>query len=273
MTQKILLTGASSGIGENIALTLANNDYEVLATVRKKEDKERLENLNSNIKVYFADLTKEDDIKNLRKEIEKEHSQIDGIINNAGLAYTAILECAQIDELKSQFEINTFAPLVVIREFLPIMPKGKIINMSSVSSNVVYPFISPYCASKKSLDIFFQALELELDNPDIKIISIKPAVVKTPIWEKSYKSAFERFEKLPANIIEKYKSRLEKLLKKAENCIKFGLEAQDISNLVLKILNSKNPKHSYCIGFSSHFGAIINKLPISWQIKISKALN
>ena len=40
-----------------------------------------------------------------------------------------------------------------------------------------------------------------------------------------------------------------------------------------KILNSKNPKHSYCIGFSSHFGAIINKLPISWQIKISKALN
>lgn len=273
MKKNILLTGASSGIGQNIAQTLADNGFQVLATVRKIEDKINLEKLNPNIKVFLADLTNLGEIKKLKIEINKEYKNIDGIINNAGMAFTGLMEYAQIDELKAQFEINTFAPLLIVKEFLPMMSKGTIINMSSVSSNVVYPFISPYCASKRALDIFFQALEIEIDNPDIKIVSIKPSVVKTPIWEKSYNAALKRFEKLPQEIQEKYNARLQRLLKKSENCIKFGLEPEAISQLILKILNCKNPKPSYCIGFGSHLGAIINKLPISWQIKLSKKLN
>ena len=153
------------------------------------------------------------------------------------------------------------------------MDEGKIINISSVSSNVVYPFISPYCASKKALDIFFQALDIELNNPKIKIVSIKPSVVQTPIWQKSYMKAQQRFEKLPFNIREKYSKRFKKLLEKSEANIKHGLKPEEVAKLVLKILNSQKPKSSYCIGFGSYIGVFINKLSPELQIKIAKILS
>ncbi len=270
MAEKILLTGASSGIGKSIAQLLAENGFEVLATVRKEEDKTALEALNPSIKTFFADVTSENDLKKIKEEFLVQGIELYGIINNAGLAFTGIMECANIDELKAQFEINTFAPLRIVKEFLPLMKEGKIINISSVSSNVVYPFISPYCASKRAMDIFFQALDIELGNPKIKIISIKPASVKTPIWEKSNTAALERFEKLPENIQAKYRPTLEKLLKNSAKNTTCAIEVEVISKLVLKILNSKSPKSSYCVGLGSHIGAIMHKLPIKLQSGLAK---
>ncbi len=270
MTKKILLTGASSGIGKSIAELLSANGFEVFATVRKEADKIALETINKNIKCFFADVTSEDDLKKIKEELLVQGIELSAIINNAGLAFTGIMEYANIDELREQFEVNTFAPLRVVKEFLPLMREGKIINISSVSSNMVYPFISPYCASKRAMDIFFQALDIELNNPKIKIVSVKPASIKTPIWEKSNKAALERFEKLPPNIKKKYETILNKLLKNSEKNTTQAIDVRVISNLVLKILKSKNPKTSYCVGLGSHIGAFINKLPIGFQCNITK---
>lgn len=270
MQKNILLTGASSGIGKAIAELLAQNEYKVFATVRKEDDKISIEKLHSNIHCFLVDVTSESDLQCLKSDIIAEADELFAIINNAGVAYTGIMECANIDELKEQFDINTFAPLRIVKEFLPMMNEGKIINMSSISSSVVYPFISPYCASKRSLDIFFQALDIEIDNPKIKIVSIKPATIKTPIWEKSHKAARERFEKLPLNIQEKYKPILEKLLARSEKSAENGLEVSKVTSLVLKILNTDNPKKSYPVGTTSHIAAIFGKLPVEWQVKIAK---
>lgn len=266
MKKIILLTGASSGIGKSIAEILSNKGYLVIATVRKEQDKINLEAINSNIKVFFADVTVQEDLAKLKQDLFNQNiKSIDGIINNAGLAYSGIMECADIDDLKAQFDVNTFAPLRVIKEFLPMMQEGKIINISSVSSNVVYPFIAPYCASKKSLDIFFQALDIEIDNPKIKIVSIKPGVVKTPIWDKSHNLTRNKFEKLPENIKAKYQNALDKMLAMSEKSIGKGMNVELISNLVLKILKTKNPKMSYTIGLNSVIGAYFAKLPIDLQ--------
>lgn len=272
MQQNVLLTGASSGIGNAILELLAKNNFKIFATVRKIEDKEKIEKLNDNIKCYIADLTNEKDIERIENEIKADAKHIDIIINNAGVAYTNILEAANLDVIREQFEINTFAPLRIIKAFLPLMDAGKIINISSISSNIVYPFISPYCASKRSLDIFFQALNIEINNPKIKIVSIKPATIKTPIWDKSHKIAQNNFENLPSNIQNKYKDVLRKLLKSSKLSAQNGIDVSKVAKLVLKIIQMKNPKMSYCVGITSHISVWFSRLPIELQTKISQAV-
>ena len=87
MEKTILLTGASSGIGNSIAKILAQKDFFVYAIVRKVEDKKAFENFD-NIKVFLADITKEEDITKLKQEIYSQNNKITGIINNAGVAFT-----------------------------------------------------------------------------------------------------------------------------------------------------------------------------------------
>ena len=146
MAKTVLLTGASSGIGRATADLLSQNDFKIIATVRKEEDKTSLESLNKNIKCIFLDVTNSDEIKQALTLVKQETDELYAIINNAGQAYTGIVEYANIEEIKQQFAINTLAPLEITKTFLPMIKQGKIINISSVSSNVVYQFISPYCA-------------------------------------------------------------------------------------------------------------------------------
>ena len=270
MKKTVLLTGASSGIGRAIAETLAQHNFHIIATVRKEEDKKDLESLSQNIKCIFLDVTKSDEIQKALTLVKQETDELYAIINNAGQAYTGIVEYANIEEIKEQFAINTLGPIEITKTFLPMIKTGKIINISSVSSNVVYQFISPYCASKKALDIFFQALNLEMDNPNIKIVSIKPGIVKTPIWEKSLNAAYQRLNKLPDEAKNKYKQKLNILLEKVKKSIKYGKDPQDVANLVLKVLNKKNPKLSYNIGIGAYIGELLSKFSPDFQCFILK---
>lgn len=270
MNKSILITGASSGIGKAIAEKAAQKSFHVFATVRKKEDKKNLEALHQNIECLFVDVTNEEDLKNAYSIIKEKTDNLKAVINNAGCAFTNVIEFANIDEIKEQFEVNTFAPLMVTKIFLPLIDEGKIINISSVSSNVVYPFISPYCASKKAMDIFFRALDIEMNNPKIKIVSIKPGVVKTPIWEKSLNAAKERFEKLPQKAKDKYTPKVTALLDNMQKGVSKGIDADDTAELVIKILNNKNPRMSYNIGLGAHLGEFLSKLPDGLQNFILK---
>ena len=139
---------------------LANAGYNLICTVRKEEDKIALENLSDKIECVYLDVTKEDEVKNLFYKLKENNIELIGIINNAGYAVSGLMEEPNIEKIKQQIEVNSFAPLRVATTMLPLMKKGKIINMSSVSSNFVYPFITPYCASKRLLDTLFQGLTL-----------------------------------------------------------------------------------------------------------------
>lgn len=269
---KILLTGASSGIGEAICKKLYDNGYELIVTVRKNEDKERLEKQFDNIQVEFLDVTNHEEIDNLYNKLKTENVELSAIINNAGIALTGIMESPNFDDLRHQIEVNSLSPLKIATTFLPLIKQGKIINISSESSSLVCPFITPYSASKRLLDSYFQGLNIELNNDKIKIVSIKPAIIKTPIWDKSIKRAEEAFYKLPENIINKYQIRLMKLLKDLEKKIPNGLEPEKVADKVLNVMKNPNPKFSYDVGFGAIVSTIVGKLSEDLQktlIKIS----
>jgi len=270
VSQKVLLTGASSGIGEAILKRLTAQGFEVIATVRKEEDSARLRKISDKIETVILDVLDYKAIDTLFERLHSEGVKLCGIINNAGIVVPGIVEYPDIDLIRHQFEINTLAPLKIATTFVQLMDEGKIINISSVASNFTFPFIAPYCVSKKALDIFFQGYANEVENKKIRVVSIKPGVIKTPLWDKSVKMAKENFDKLCPEAREKYASKFDKLLDYVEKSIQNGLDADVVARKVVSVLKSKHPKMSYTIGFEAHIESFLGKLSADFQHKLVK---
>ena len=135
------------------------------------------------------------------------------------------------------------------------LENGKIINISSMASFGIFPFISPYCASKKCLDMFFNSFLIE-NKKNIKVISIKPGVITTPLWEKSIKENIEVM-----NLCEGYEKEMEFIANNARKNEKKGLCVDNVINLILKVDKLKNPKLSYTVGKDAFGAYLVSKLP------------
>lgn len=261
-TKVILITGASSGIGRETAYRLAKAGHKVFAGVRRKIDKTEIEQLSPNITGVYLDVTNQSSIDKAFWFVIKHTDKIDVLINNAGIVIAGPIEYLSVKKLKEQFDVNTFGALAVAQKFLPFLKNGLIVNISSMASTGIFPFISPYCASKRALDILFNSLFIE-NKDNIKVVSIKPASIKTPIWNKSVKKARESCSELNEPAKQKYEKELTYLEKNALENNSKAIEISAVTNCILKVIESKNPKPSYNVGFMACCAEIFSKLPIS----------
>ncbi len=259
-SKTILITGASSGIGRDIAYRLAKEGYRVFAGVRRKIDKQELEGLSKNISGVYIDVTSQASIEKAFWFVMKNTDKIDVLINNAGIVCAGPVECLPITKIKEQFDVNTFGPISVVQRFMPLLNSSKVINISSMSSTGIFPFISMYCASKRAMDIIFNSFELE-NRDKIKVISVKPASIKTPIWNKSVAKAKDSFSDVQETSRYKYEKVFAFLEKNALENNKKAIDVRKVTDVVLKIVKSSNPKPSYNIGFASHCADILSKFP------------
>ena len=248
MEKTVLITGASSGIGKETAKIFAENNYKVLACVRKKSDKYKLEKLNKNIHGIYLDVTSQSGIDKAFWYIMKNTAKIDALINCAGIAVAGPIEAIPIKRIKEQFEVNTFGTLAVIQKFLPLIYDGKIVYVSSMAASGIFPFLSPYCASKKATDIMLNSLSNEFKNNNIKIVSIKPGCIRTPFWNKSVDNNIPTFEASSETIKDKYKYEMKFLEENARANNYKGSLPEDVAKTIYKAVSSKNPKLSYTVG-------------------------
>ena len=256
----ILITGASSGIGRETAIRLAKEGHKVFAGVRRRIDKEEIETLHYNIVGVYLDVTNPLSLDKAFWYVIKQTDKIDVLINNAGIVVAGPIELLPVKKLKDQFDVNTFGPIAVMQKFMPLLKNALVINISSMASTGIFPFISPYCASKRAMDILFNSFMLE-NKDNIKVVSIKPAAIKTPIWDKSVKKARENYSSLYQSAQLKYEKELSFLEKKALSNNKTGINALEVVNVVVDVINSKNPKPSYNVGNAASFAEFISKFP------------
>lgn len=264
MDKFVLITGASSGLGKAAALKLAQEGFKIFAGVRKQEDKDALENLHENIRAVFLDVTNEESIQRAFEKIKETTDSLYALVNNAGIALAGPVEFMPSEVLKKQFNVNVFGAIRVAQEALPMMRNlsdARIVNISSMASYGIFPFVSPYCASKRALDMFFNSLLLECKMPNLKVISIKPGVVATPIWNKSIDATIKSFQQQYEKVMEKYGREITYVSENARKNDNKGLKAEDIADLVYKVLSVKNPKLSYNIGKDSFFARLMSYLP------------
>ncbi|WP_456401346.1 SDR family NAD(P)-dependent oxidoreductase [Persephonella sp.] len=163
MKKTVLITGASKGIGKSLALRFKEKDFFVIGVSRSDID------YDIDLKIK-ADLTNETDRKNLVNGI----SEIDILINNAGVGMYESWENTDIRDLRYLFELNFFSVVDLTLKLIPNLKKnsGSIINISSVAGKLYVPYMGGYCASKYALNAFSYSLKAELHSYNIHVMNV-----------------------------------------------------------------------------------------------------
>ena len=254
MSKTYVITGATSGIG-NVLVKLLANDNVVFAGYRNEEKAKELSSLSDNVYPFYVDYAKPETISYACEYIKSKCGKIDTLVNIAGCVVAGPVENINIDEIRRQFNVNVFGHVEIAQGLLERLDDGKIINLSSMASYGVFPFISPYCASKRCLDMFFNTLMIE-NKRNIKVVSIKPGVIATPLWEKSVNENIKYIDSCGD-----YKKEMDYVLANSKRNQTRGLTAEDVAKVIIKVDGMKNPKLSYNVGKDSIVASIVAKLP------------
>jgi len=187
MNQVVLITGASSGIGNETAKLFQSKNWKVAATMRTPEKAEDLKRI-VDIECIRLDVTDVDSVKAAIAETLEKFGRIDAVVNNAGFAVVGPFEAATPEQIDQQFQTNVFGVMNVCREILPYFreqKRGIIVNVASVGGRLTFPLYSLYHASKWALEGFSEALQFEVREFGIKIKIIEPGPIKTDFYNRS----------------------------------------------------------------------------------------
>ena len=187
---KVLVTGASSGIGRAVAVELARRGHTVFAAARRQAALSDLAATHRGIVAASMDVTDEDSIAKAWKIIDAatDGGGVDVLVNAAGFALTGPLETLSSREVKQQFDTNVFGLLAVTRTVLPRMRArgaGRVINMSSIVGRTSFPAMGAYGATKYAVEALSDSLRMELAPLGIKVVLIDPGFVATDIFGAS----------------------------------------------------------------------------------------
>lgn len=263
-TPSVLITGASTGIGEACALHLDQLGWRVFAGVRKDADGEALQRKASpRLLPLRIDVTDAASIAAARDVVVHELGDrgLQGLVNNAGIAIAAPLEFIPVDDLRRQLEINVIGQIAVTQAFLaPIRTaRGRIVNIGSISGKMATPFVGPYAASKFAMEALTDALRGELRPWGIGVSIVEPGSIATPIWEKSTAEANRMEAQLPPEGHALYGAAIKALRAFADETAKRGIPPAEVAKAVTHALTAKQPKTRYIVGTDARLQAVLAK--------------
>ncbi len=255
MKKTYVITGTTSGIGKTLLKAFAKNNI-VFAGYRNEKYIDDLKSISSNVIPFYIDMERKDSVAQAAAFIKSETDKIDTLINVAGCVIAGLTARIDIDDIRKQFEVNTFSHLDLTQRLLPLLKGGKIINISSMASFGIFPFVAPYCASKRALDILFNSLSVE---SNVKVVSVKPGVIATPLWGKSIELNKKSIDKC-----KEYEKEMQYMIANAKKNETNGLNVRKVTDLIVRIDSMDNPKSSYTVGKDAFVAKLVSKLPQDW---------
>ena len=248
MSKTALVTGASSGIGEETARTLHKLGYTVYAAARRTD---RLEQLTpTGIHALTMDVTDDESMTSGIEQIIAETGRIDVLVNNAGYGSFGAIEDVPIDEARRQFEVNVFGLARLTQLVLPHMRaqrSGTIINISSIGGRFTTLLGGWYHASKHAVEALSDALRMETTPFGIDVVVIEPGLIRTEwsgiaanhLEETAEGSAYASQIKAVANFM------------RSESTNKRQSPPSVIADTVEKIVTARKPRTRYVVGFAA----------------------
>lgn len=173
--KNVIITGASGGIGKELALHFAANNWNVIATMLCLEQGKELEKVK-NIKCYLLDVTSTESIAVAKEQIITDFKTIDAVINNAGIGYRSFVEFSEDAEINNIIDVNWLGVVKVCRAFTPVFrtqKKGHFINISSIAGLVNLPLGSFYHSTKHAVESFSECMAYELMNFNISVSTVQ----------------------------------------------------------------------------------------------------
>ena len=269
--RSVVITGASTGIGEACALSLDRQGWRVFAAVRREEDGRRLQaRASERLRPVLLDVTDGPGIAAAVREVGSAVGPggVQGLVNNAGIAVGGPLEFISLEQFRWQFEVNVFGLLQVTQLFLPLIRAGhgRIVNIGSIAGRVASPMVGPYCASKHAVEALTDALRLELAPWDLHVSVVEPGVVATPIWDKGVREMDAELARMPADGLERYDLLIRAFRRLLGGASQRGVTPDAVAQRVEHALTSRRPRHRYLVGKDARLRLLAQTiLPRRWM--------
>jgi NAD(P)-dependent dehydrogenase (short-subunit alcohol dehydrogenase family) len=248
--KKILVTGASSGIGLAIAKSLVEHGHELWGTSRNLERIPKMPRLHP-IRLDLADDTS---IEEAFASTLAEAGHLDVLINNAGAGHFGPAELLPLETIASQFQILVFGQIQLMQLALQHMRRrgeGLIINVTSLASRLPVPFMAAYNAAKAALASYTMSTQLEFVHPDVRIVDLQPGDIRTDFNQGVIMS----------DKVDRYNARIAKTWQVVERNMKNAPGADLIARQVLSLIQSVQPPPRITVGsvFESKIAPLIFK--------------
>ena len=190
--KNILITGASSGIGYQLAKDLVKQGANLALLARRKNIIDNLaeesKSFPSKIITAFCNVTSKESVKEAFDFVKKEFENIDIAILNSGASYRMKVEDFNSDHIEEIFNVNLIGMIYCLNELIPDFIKNKngcIVGNSSLSEVRGFPGSAAYASSKAAVSTFLESIRIELKKYNVKVITIKPGFIKTPMTDKN----------------------------------------------------------------------------------------
>jgi short-subunit dehydrogenase len=243
----VLVTGCSSGIGYATSLVLSRNNFMTYGSVRDLSKSGKIQKIIENeglpLKIIHIDVNDNKSIEVAIQKILFESGRIDILVNNAGNGMFGPIEDITVADIKEQFETNFFGAIRLIKTIVPIMRKqgnGIIVNISSMVGRFAVPLNAAYVSSKFALEGFSESISYELEEFGIKVILVEPGVVRTDFFQNLKIKGTD--SKSP------YYQLMEKRIGLLKTAMENSTSSNDVANIILHALNTKDPVFRYIIG-------------------------
>ena len=244
----IIITGTSSGIGFALAEYFGKKGHQVFGLSRKTVE-------SPHFKTLQTDITDRIQVHKAIAEVLKTGSRIDVLINNAGMGMVGAIEDSTKEDIWKVFNLNLVGAVQLMTAVLPTMrmqKDGKIINISSIGSEMGLPFRGFYSASKSALDKVTEAIRYEVDPWNVQVCSLHLGDIKTKIAENRVKTA----------VSEPYKKTFDKVYELMNSHVNEGTEPVDVAEYIDKLIAKDRWKAHYYFGkFEQKIG-----VPLKWVL-------
>jgi len=187
----IIVTGASAGIGLATAKLLAKEGAKVILAARSEETLKKLEKDLPGSFAIPTDMSKEESIKAMIRQIKEQFGRIDALVNNAGQGLYGAIEHVSIEDYRKIYELNVVGPLIAMQQVIPIMREqgsGHILNISSLVSKNYFPMLGAYASTKYALNCLTLTARAELEKDKIIVNLMHPGMTATEFGKNSLKS-------------------------------------------------------------------------------------
>lgn len=260
MSNVVLITGCSSGIGRDLVIRLTDAGFTVAATARRVDT---LADLPASLKMPL-DVTSTNSVEQAVAETLRLFGRIDVLINNAGFGLRGVVEEVPEESVQKIYDVNVFGALRMVRAVAPIMRRqnsGRILNISSIAGRVVTPVNGIYSSTKFALEAISDALRWELAPFGVKVILIEPGPIRTQ-FDETYK----REGVTPEDYARSPYSRLYKKINDFADSMRGSeYEPEVVSRVILKAIIAKRPKARYLAGvtFAGQLGMALRD--VIWE--------
>ncbi len=234
----VLITGASSGVGQSTARLLSQRGYKVFGTSRHPATAETV----PAVEMLPLDVRTDDSVRSCVEAVLPRGGRIDVLINNAGHELAGALEELTPEEAKAQFETNFFGVVRMVNAVLPMMrrqKRGHIVNVSSLAGLSSIPFLGIYCASKFALEGYTEALRHEVKPFNIHVSMTEAGFLKTPMINN---------RQVAANRIPEYDRWRHRALDAIRASEEKSPGPELVAETLLEIISSDTPRLRYLIG-------------------------